>query len=163
MQIFYKIKRNYHCWCNRVTSGTWILLCNIKDKISKCLLFFLVALLWIMTLVLKDKTPCMIRDSIFSLQRQYLSSDGLCISESLPDNCEPTIQQRWLERSQIYFPLSFMQRQKGDSAKGVFLPPFSLKMTLNSVLPSLSRLLTWEAALIYGSEESKYSDSWSAY
>lgn len=34
----------------------------------------------------------MIRDTIFSLQRQYLSDDRLCISESLSDKCEPTGQ-----------------------------------------------------------------------
>lgn len=66
-----------------------------------------------MTFALKDKALCMIRDSIFGLQRQYLSNDGLCISEFLPYICEPILQQRWLERSQTFS----LQRQKGDSAK----------------------------------------------
>lgn len=45
-----------------------------------------------MTTALQDKLCCMIRDTIFSLQRQYLSDDRLCISESLSDKCEPTGQ-----------------------------------------------------------------------
>lgn len=43
-----------------------------------------------------------------------------------------------------------------------FLPEEDIDL-MNSVLSSLSGLLTDEAALIYGLEKSKYSDSSSAY
>lgn len=58
-----------------------------------------------------------------------------------------------------------MQRQQGEGAKLVSLPPFLPEDDaefMNSVLSILSELLTGQAALTYGSEKSKYSDSWSA-
>lgn len=45
-----------------------------------------------MTIVLQDKACLKIRDVIFSLQRQYLTDDRLCISEPPADKCETTGQ-----------------------------------------------------------------------
>lgn len=67
-----------------------------------------------MTIVLQDKACLMIRDVIFSLRRQYLTDDRLCISESPADKCETIgqIQPCPIEMDvDIYFPLIFMQNR----------------------------------------------------
>lgn len=130
---------------DKVTAGSRIL---FKEKISNAY-SFLATLLWIVTTALQDKLCCMIRDTIFSLQRQYLSDDRLCISESLSDKCEPTGQIQPCPIKVSVDVTSFP------------FPLFSLKTLLN--MSSIFCLcLTGEAALTYGSEKSTCDHSWSA-